>query len=624
MKERNRLKCGGKKRRKAIWGEAIVAGATLAAAGINSAATAAAAKENSKAMIDNAKTQAETIAEQTRNNDNLHKETLAFNREQNEENRQVMKDIQASLQMQAGQANLNDRLEANKMQLKYGGNPTNRFSIAPALQFKVTDGGGVIPHLTTSDGYGLYEIYGNDHNHYHKTKNGKSKTGVGIKFNDGSVVEGEGNQNSNQGELFYITPDEAKFISKHSIRGFNPAKAVMHGVHPDQAFAIQEVLKNVNGIKDDGSSSKRKTRYTRSSSSPVERNRYTQSAKYGTRIQLKCGGRKKAGIGTYTGAIFNATGNLGGAAISTIGNMYAGRKMADAYNQAGAILSDAYSKMHGIDLNDIKRDDYAAPKTLAVIRDPNVNINPQLERINRDAAAERREINRSTLSSAVRNTRLVSSNDRKFQRMSEQYANAQNIEEQIKQANANAITEVAKANADREVQARKNWADQRLSVLQYNNSIENAKIAGMAQSRADALAQSNLAMAQAAQTSGAAFGNALTSAAQGFGTASDNALKTRKEDIYSYAGLSTPEQKALVMTGKTPEEATHYYNQQMNNYKNSSIAANKKAALDEIKELIKLYPNLNFSLPYYTGKGFTINSPFISNRDSIRMPNALF
>ena len=222
MKLRNKLKCGGKSRRKASFGAdgAVMAAATLAAASINAAATVSAAKTQSKAAVENAKTQAKVIQDQTNNNNNLQKEQLAFTRAQNQENRQQQQDIQTTLQLMAGQENMNDRMERNKMQVRLGGKPKHRTISAPfygGAQFQVTDGGGVIPISITPDGYGLYELYGNDHEHYHKTSSGKNKTGVGIKFNDGSIVEGEGNQNTNQGELLYVTPNDAMFRKKYSI-----------------------------------------------------------------------------------------------------------------------------------------------------------------------------------------------------------------------------------------------------------------------------------------------------------------------------------------------------------------------------------------------------------------------
>lgn len=618
---RIRLKDGGKPRHKALFGAdgAVMAAATLAAAGITAGATAAAAKSQAKAMVENAKTQAQSIKDQTTNSNNLQKEQLAFTRSQNQENRQQQQDIQTTLQLMAGQENMNDRMERNKMQVRLGGKPKRRTITAPFYgggQFQVIDGGGVIPLSVTPDGYGLYELYGNDHEHYHKTSGGKNKTGVGIKFNDGSVVEGEGNQNTNQGELLYITPNDAMFISKHSIGGFNPTQAVMNGVHPEQAFAIQETLKDEKGLNDDGSKYKRRslkrmlggpTQYpeqinmtqnpnngtgsvaggviygiNNSTTSPVEELQYNNAiAKHGGRIHLKCGGRRKAAWGDYAGATYNAAGNLLGAGISTWGNMWAANRLGKAYNEAGNILADAYSQMHGIDMSELKMEDYAAPHTLAVIRDANnVSYDPQRERIRRNSASERREINRGTLSSAARQQRLAATNDRMFQRISEVDATENNARESIRQGNAERITQTAQANADRDVQARRDFGNQRLSLLQYNNNIENAKIAGMAQARADALTQSSMAHAQGMQASMSAIGSGLTASAQGFASTANGlrAERVNRENVLIGAD-SRNKVDYLIGNTKTAGNKQQAYNL-WNAWKNSSDANLKQYATE--------------------------------------------
>lgn len=626
--DRRKLRNGGKCRRKAFLGSdgAIMAAATIAAAGITAAATAASAKSQAKAMVESAKTQAQSIKDQTTNNNNLQKEQLAFTRSQNQENRQQQQDIQTTLQLMAGQENMNDRMERNKMQVKLGGKPKRKSITAPfygGAQFQVTDGGGVIPISITPDGYGLYELYGNDHEHYHKTSGGKNKTGVGIKFNDGSIVEGEGNQNTNQGELLYVTPNDAMFISKHSIDGFNPTEAVKNGVHPIQAFNIQEILKARKGLNDDGSKAKCGKRRSikrimggitpvidqanmtqnpnngtgsvaggviyginNSTTSPVEDINYN-IAKCGKRIHLVNGGRKKpvfnyprtiiperiqpngnSGFTTgnkgnnfwnnYAGATYNAAGNLLGAGISTFGNMWAAHRLGKAYNKAGNILADAYSQMHGVDMSELKMEDYAAPHTLAVIRDANnISYDPQRERVRRNSASERREINRGTLSSAARQQRLAATNDRMLQKISEVDASENAAREQIRQGNAERITQTAQANADRDVQARRDFNNQRLSLLQYNNNIENAKIAGMAQARADALTQSSTAHAQGMQTSMTAIGSALGNAGQGFASAFDTARKNRIDFTNNYLGFGDINQiiGAITIAEQTGDES---------------------------------------------------------------------
>lgn len=271
-------------RRKALFGseEAAILGAAAinavaqaSAAAVNSRAQANAAKQQSAAIDASAKANAQALKEQNENSNNLQKENQEFIREQNERNRDLQKDIQMQLQMLTGQQNQNAREEASKIQVKNGGAmsnkskrrinptfplrggyiPTNSY-VQPAhnsnLPFRVTDGGGVIPLGKTPEGFDMYELYGHDHDHYHKAQGGKYKSGVGIKFANGQTIEGEGNQGGNRGEKFVVTPNDAFFISKHNIGGFNPANAVDRGLNPVLAFNIQESIKQANGIPDNG------------------------------------------------------------------------------------------------------------------------------------------------------------------------------------------------------------------------------------------------------------------------------------------------------------------------------------------------------------------------------------
>lgn len=621
---RIRLKNGGKPRHKALFGAdgAIMAAATLAAAGITAGATAAAAKSQAKAVTESAKTQAQSIKDQSANNTSLQKENISFTRQQNQENRQQQQDIQTTLQMLAGQENMNDRMEANKMQVRYGGRPKRRSLKSEASYgvgnqpFRVTDGGGAVPLQVDPFGYGLYELVGNDHEHYHKAPGGKNKTGVGIKFPDGSVVEGEGNQNTNQGELMYVTPQDAVFLSKHNIAGFNPTQAVKSGVHPIEAFNTQEILKACKGLADDGSRKRRSlgglgvmdpsinlTQLPNNGTASVAGGAAyavqpvdelpSSVARYGTRKTLKCGGRSKAAWGDYAGATYNTVGNLLGAGITTWGNRYAGKKLGQAYMQAGNILADAYDQMHGIDLSEIKREDYAAPHTLAVVRSANTNINPQLERIRRNSSAERREINRGTMSSAARQQRLAGTNDRMFQRMGEQYAWKNNQDEQIHQGNVQSINETARANADRDVQANKDYTGVMLQGMMYNNTIENAKISGKAQARADAFTQSQYAQSSAFQNSMGTIGSALSASGQGFASAFDASRKYKAEAAYNLIGMNDVQQIDWVVSTNDKDGARRILSLKTSQLGRPGLTdADKSKIQTDIDYLKSKFPNL--------------------------------
>ena len=319
-----------KARPKALFGIGEAA-ATLTAAGIQAAATAAAAATQAKASRDAAKTQAtniksaaekqaEAIKAQSDSDKENTEKSLDLMREQHDEELAMQKDIQMDIQRAMGQQNENARLEQSKIQVRNGGlakGKGNRRLAMPHsflqggnMPFIVTDGGNAIPLGKTPEGYNLYEVRGNDHEHYHKAQGGKNKTGVGFHFADGSVVEGEGNQNTNQGEYLLTTPTNAAFISKHSIDGFNPVKAVNAGMNPMQAFLLQEQIKRANGISDDG-----KGNYN----PPVKKNGgmiYTRGTSnilqpYYTsdlgRRTLKCGGRTKASLGDFLSGVWNQT-----------------------------------------------------------------------------------------------------------------------------------------------------------------------------------------------------------------------------------------------------------------------------------------------------------------------------
>lgn len=573
---RYKLKNGGKSRPKAIFGVdgAITAAATLAAAGMTTAATLKAANQQSKAVESSARTQAEAIKAQTANNTDLQKESINFQRQINQENRQQQQDIQTTLQLMAGQQNMNNRLKATQEVAKYGGRPKRKklskmTSDIPSyggarIPFRVTDGGGVIPIQIDDAGYGLYELYGNDHDHYHKTSGGKYKSGVGIKFADGSTIEGEGNQNSNQGELLYVTPYDIMFISKHNIKGFNPAKAVQEGMHPQDAFDAQQKIKAIYGINDDGSKNNKSS--------------YKQVAKYGGHRRLKCGGRVKKSNGgfwqNYAGATYNAAGNLLGAGITAIGNGIAGRKLSNAYNNAGNILADAYSQMHGIDLSEISRSDYTPAHVMAAVSNADTNINPQLERIRRDAAAQTKQVNNSTMSSAARQQRLAGINDRSLQRATEQYAYKQNEDQKIQQANAERIQQASAANAQLDAQANQEYAKSRLALMQYNNDIENSKIAGAAQARADAMTQSSSAKATALQNSMNTIGSALAASGQGFANSYNamNKAKTDYENVMIGADTASKVDTVIIKNDETSAKALY------DSFKDSSNPINQEYA----------------------------------------------
>lgn len=576
MARRNRLRNG---RHQAVFGAdgAIMAAATLAAAGINAAATANAAKQQAAAVQASAKSNAEAMTKQNENNSNLQERSIEFTKEQNERNRDLQKEIQMNLQLLTGQQNTNEMKEAAKIQVKCGGSMRRKLKNAGAetapyflrgsngnLPFTVTDGGAVLPIATTPEGYDLYEIVGNDHEHYHKAQGGKSKTGVGIRFAGSKTIEGEGNQNTNQGELMLVTPTDAKFISKHSIKGFNPVKAVLAGVHPIDAFNKQEELKAAYGISDDGNSSPVKgmkayngVNLTATPDLSLDflapiavgvAASTREDAKRGR--SLRNGGRRRAANGTwwdnYGGATINAGANFLGAGITTLGNRIAGKYLTDAYGRAAGILGDAYDRMHGIDMSAINRDDYRAAHAMAALQAPIVNTGAERSAAERTLHRNIARINRNTLSSAAAQNRSARAEVDYNDRISQIEANADKLRQSIIQGNMERITQVSNENANRDTQANQQYANAYLTLLQYNNDIENEKISGKAQAYADSLTQTADTRASLAQANAASLAGALTGSASGFNNTL-SAIAKQKSEL------------EMAKLGATPDSLYDYY-----------------------------------------------------------------
>lgn len=673
-----KLKNGG--RRKAPFGSqeaAILAAAginvagSLAAAGIGASATKQAAQDQAKAAITSAQKQAQAIKDQSAKSKELQQESQEFVKEQNAENRELQKDIQLQLQMLTGQQNVNDRLEASKIQVKNGGSTKRKLRLAgksPSLlrgsenmPFVVTDGGTVIPIGRTPEGYDMYEIVGNDHEHYHKAQGGKNKTGVGIKFADGNVIEGEGNQNTNQGEIMVNTPHNAYFISKHSIAGFNPAKMTLGGMHPLQAYVIQEQLKAANGISDDG----------KHNSSPVEKkllggepnsfiDMYNQvgpqmgvdtvgDTTVGVASQftdekrsLKCGGktRRKAPLGDVfrlnnldygdrnwiTGFNFNkpavvnngkpvsttqsftatrgsgfggwlsrnadlvgagigALGNVGGALITTAANRSAANIVADAQNRAANLMADAYRSLTGIDMNSIRREDYAAAHAMPALQAPVSFAQQGISKIDRSLNRTLANAGKYSASGAAAQERMSRAEVNAQDARNEVYSEDQKQMQNIRQANAERVSRAAELNAQLDTQANREYASAYLDALQYNNDINNQKILGAAGALSEGAINSANTMS-AAQTSNAqAWANALLGGTQGF-TSSLSAMADRKAKLASaLLGAGSDSQASYYATLASRGEAKQQYDALIAQYNAAKDEDTKKRLARQINNI---------------------------------------
>ena len=177
----------------------ITAGATAGAAALGASTQRSVARmqaDNTRKMTDK---QIASINRRNENDNKLQEQAIAFTKDQNEQARQLQKDTQ----MLMGNNALNNREMATRIQVKNGKVIGNRrvpqFLLRGGnIPLQVTDG-GYLRHLGyTPEGYSVEEARGNDHEHSHKTPNGR-KTGVGIKTNTGKQFEVAGNQNKQNG-----------------------------------------------------------------------------------------------------------------------------------------------------------------------------------------------------------------------------------------------------------------------------------------------------------------------------------------------------------------------------------------------------------------------------------------
>lgn len=623
-------------------------GAILAAAGINVAGTMAAsaisanatkkaAQDQANATIRSAQRQSQAIKDQSDKAREYQQEAQDFIREQNAENRELQKDIQMQLQMLAGQQNVNDRLEASKLKVKAGGSIKRRLRSAGGQQFllrggnmpfQVTDGGIVLPVGVTPEGYDLYEIFGNDHEHYHKTRGGKYKSGVGIKFADGNVVEGEGNQKKNGGELMLVTPDNAYFISKHSINGFNPAEGVKQGLHPLQAYAIQEQEKDIIGLNDDGT---RKAKYGKRGlkfligGTPTlydySNMGYPQigtdtigdtvvGVAYGVqnpneKRSLKCGGstRRKAALGdifrlnnldygdrswitgfnpnkpaivnngkpvsttqsstTATtrgggfsswvnsnadllGAGLNALGNFGGAWITSAANRRAARTLADAYTKGADIMAEAYRNMRTIDMNSLRREDYAAAHMMPALQAPVSFAENQVAGVNRSLQRRLRNAGHYSASSAAAQERMTNAEVEAQDERNRIYSEDQKQMQNIRQANAERVSEAARINAMLDTQARERFGQDYLKLLQYNNDIENQRILGAAGALSEGAINGASAISQGQTSAAQAWATALGNSGLTFSNTLSTMAKRRADFENTMLGATTDAQINMI------------------------------------------------------------------------------
>lgn len=572
-------------RRKALFGDATIAAgiqaaATMAAASMQTRAVEKNALEQAQAQTKAARLNADALREQNEVSKQNQEEMIEFQRTQNEIARNDYNNMMMQIQMAMGQQNENARLDASKIQVKNGGRKSlkralggyGRFPLRASsnMAFVVTDGGGVDYLGSTPEGFDLYQVIGDTHNQTHKSLGGKYKTGVGFKFEDGNIIEAEGNgdKKENGGELLLTTPDDAYFISKHNIEGFNPREAVMNGMHPLDAFNMQENIKNMNGITDSG------------------------YAKYGRMLRSgRCKAlnglstwwkglsyTKKLGYANWAGAGIGALGNLGGVWLSTLGNDKAAGIAASAASATGDIMADAYRSLTPIDLNIIKESDYNSGHMIPALQSVRSSNNSGRASIERARDRMLTLAGRNNLSAANANAMANRVESNSIDALNTIADREEQMKDAIRARNMQAINEASKYNLMADIQARKDYTSHRLSLAMQKNELENAKRLGIANARATVLGTTAQLYADAANANATAWGNALASTAGDFaGTLTTNAKMRFDENqarIKSQADLDN------VLTGADTQGKIEYITTHLDKPGVREYAINLLNALD--------------------------------------------
>lgn len=513
-------------------GGAIVAGASLLGSIINGFSSTNAADE-----------QARAIREQIASNERLQKEMIQFNKEQNAERNSIFRTMNQNMLMQQGRQNVNNRLEAARIQVKTGGKVSNkRFSLRGMnRKLYATDGGQLIPVGYDSNGNPLYTAVGDRHEDVHIMPDGSLATGIGL--NNGAEVENGETISNNY--VYSNMPELGDGVN-------SPADMTRMGINTNLVKRIQEEnkkgtkspvrrLRNAGRVrKADGGYFNNPYQnlmdYNEWNTLLTDINKYKQNLihniGYNAGINNDRVNVQPLNLGNYNlnfsnnnptttpdntnttlktnpdnfwtsnpeyiGAGIGAAANLIGAGITSLANNYSARRLAAAQRS-----------FRPIDLNLISREDYQAPLAVAALQDPYVNVNPQVTAINRSADRARRMTLRNTNSSAATLSRINDIETNRVGLTGEQYANAQNEVNRINQENANRLTTISAQNAQNRAQALRDYTNARLDLMKYNNEgLYNSRV-NAAQTLADADVSNASTWAAGLQGSAAGINNAI-------------------------------------------------------------------------------------------------------------------
>lgn len=609
---------------------AVMAAATLAAAAMNTAATIKASKEQATAMRANAdaqakaqtaaaKTQSDALAQQSENNNKNVEEQINAQKELQESQNDIMKEMNLNLAMQAGQQNAQERAEQAKIVVKYGGSLRGkRLAGGITLQdnnYLVPIGQGVSLLRGGSPSHPQDQTHSNSHKN---SISGRYNKGSYLKVNNKKIeAEAGGNKTTGEGidpvDGFVFT--QRPFIPQPDGSIVSAVDELLMGKPKQEVKFDQEYFKALYGLKNPNENKAMYGRKYKRNGGHCRPKAYTGYSPYTIgdyksdyyNNQFDDGwddpynnilkglnnptnpvepGKKGSWWSRQSPATQNAliSGgiNLGGHLITSLGNgiasgymqranRYANDVLTNARNQTKDTYIDAYKKMHGIDTNGlIKEDDFKATHAIANVRAGRFNINPQLVQVERDSARQLKSI-RGSVNSALARQRLMSDIATRSQDARDKlYGEQANQIEKINQNNIAQLNEVAMKNAELDTRSKTNLSALKVDVAKYNNDIENTKIQGIADATADALMGNAQGSAQTRINNAGLRANFATNTLGGFGNILANAGKTYYDTDMSYRNMQNQYQIAAA-TSSNPNIMGSIAMQNPNNYDNQTL-----------------------------------------------------
>ena len=265
--------------------------------------------------------------------------------------------------------------------------------------------------------------------------------------------------------------------------------------------------------------------------------------------------------------------------------MSAASTVANAQNRAANIMADAYRSLTGIDMNSIRREDYAAAHAMPVLQAPVSFAQQGISKIDRSLQRTLANANKYSASGASAQERMSRAEVNAQDARNEVYSEDQRQMQNIRQANAERVSRAAELNAQLDTQANKEYASAYLNALQYNNDINNQKILGAAGALSEGAINSANTMSVAQTSNAQAWANAILGGTQGF-TSSLSAMADRKAKLASaLLGAGSDSQASYYATVSSEGEAEREYKALVRQYKAATDEDTKKRLARQINNI---------------------------------------